>query len=65
MNDCFIVADQIWETMIRKGYDRSSVLVAFGGGVVGDLGGFIASSFMRGIKLVHIPTSIIGKLLNP
>jgi len=46
--------------MISKGYDRSTILITFGGGVVGDLGGYIASSFMRGIKLIHIPTSIIG-----
>ena len=46
--------------MIASGYDRESTLIAFGGGVVGDLGGYVASGFLRGINLIHIPTSVIG-----
>jgi 3-dehydroquinate synthetase len=64
LNKCISVADQIWQTMIEKGYDRSTTLLAFGGGVVGDLGGYIASGFLRGIKYINMPTTIIGNGLD-
>ena len=40
--------------------DRKSTIVALGGGVVGDLAGFVAASFMRGIKFVQVPTTILA-----
>jgi 3-dehydroquinate synthase len=40
--------------------DRSSVLIAFGGGAIGDLGGFIAATFMRGIPFIQVPTTILA-----
>ncbi|MDD9267645.1 3-dehydroquinate synthase [Paenibacillus sp. GCM10023248] len=45
---------------LRAGLDRSSAIVALGGGVVGDLAGFAAASFMRGIRFVQIPTTILA-----
>ena len=54
------VAAQVWETMVESGYDRQTVLVALGGGCVTDLGGFVASGYMRGIRRINIPTSLIG-----
>jgi 3-dehydroquinate synthase len=45
---------------IEKGLDRNSLLIALGGGVVGDLGGFVASTFMRGIPFVQMPTTILA-----
>ncbi len=48
--------------MMRKRYDRESLLVAFGGGVVGDLGGFTASIFMRGIPFVQVPTTLLSQV---
>jgi 3-dehydroquinate synthase len=44
----------------RAGLSRSGTLFALGGGVVGDLGGFVASSYMRGIDLVQLPTSLLA-----
>lgn len=41
---------------------RSDLIVAFGGGVVGDLGGFVASTFLRGIEFVQIPTSLLAQV---
>lgn len=48
--------------MVRYGADRHSVLLALGGGVVGDVGAFLASIFMRGIPVVQIPTSLLAQV---
>ncbi|MBP3964476.1 3-dehydroquinate synthase [Paenibacillus lignilyticus] len=45
---------------LEHGLDRKSAIVALGGGVVGDLAGFVAASFMRGIKFVQVPTTILA-----
>jgi 3-dehydroquinate synthase len=48
--------------MIRAGHDRRSLIIALGGGVVGDLAGFVASLFYRGIPFVQIPTTIVSQV---
>lgn len=52
----------IWTDLLEKQGDRSSVIAALGGGVVGDLAGFAASTFMRGISLIHVPTSLLAQV---
>ena len=52
------VAIEDW--MLSQGCDRGTVVVAFGGGVVGDLAGFVAATYMRGIKFVQIPTTLLA-----
>lgn len=51
---------QVWEKMLTLGIDRKSLLVNFGGGVICDLGGFVASVYLRGIKYINIPTTLLA-----
>ena len=51
---------QVWETLSQKGADRKSLLIALGGGMVTDLGGFVATTYMRGIDFINIPTSLLA-----
>jgi len=48
------------DRMLASGVDRKSVVLAFGGGVTTDLAGFVASTFMRGIALINLPTTLLG-----
>jgi len=55
-------AEKLAETLAESGTDRDAVLLAFGGGVVGDLTGLLASLFMRGVGLVQIPTTVLAQV---
>ncbi len=48
--------------LVKRGADRRSVVLAFGGGVVGDVGGFLASVFMRGVPVVQVPTTLLAQV---
>lgn len=54
--------EEICGTFLDAGLDRSSLLIALGGGVVGDITGFAASVFMRGIPVIQIPTTIVAQV---
>jgi len=51
---------QLWEELSEKGADRKSLLINLGGGVLTDLGGFVASTFKRGIAFINIPTTLLA-----
>lgn len=58
----FQTLPQIYTAMLEQRITRSDLVIALGGGVIGDLAGFAASSYLRGVKLVQIPTSLLAQV---
>jgi 3-dehydroquinate synthase len=54
--------EKLLRQMVAAGGDRGSMLIAFGGGIVGDVGGFTAATFMRGIPYVQVPTTFLSQV---
>jgi 3-dehydroquinate synthase len=54
--------EQLAEEMLHFGADRSSMVIAYGGGIVNDMGGFLAAIFMRGIPVLQIPTTLLAQV---
>jgi 3-dehydroquinate synthase len=54
--------DNLLENLFNHKFDRSSTLIAFGGGVIGDMTGFLASIYQRGIKFIQIPTTLLSQV---
>ena len=52
----------IYEKMIARNLDRNTLIVALGGGMVGDLAGFVSATYMRGIKYIQIPTTLLAQV---
>lgn len=53
-------AEKCWEEMVMHGLDRKSFIISLGGGAICDVAGFVSACYMRGIDLVHIPTSLLA-----
>lgn len=56
------VVEALADQMLARGADRSSVVVAFGGGICGDVGGFLAAIFMRGVPVIQVPTTLLAQV---
>ncbi len=59
---CFDTYKMLLEKLVEYGFTRSDAVVAVGGGVVGDLSGFVAASYMRGIDFYNIPTTVLSQV---
>ena len=57
-----VVFGQLLQTMLDHGFSRKDCVIAVGGGVVGDLSGFVASAYMRGIDFYNIPTTLLSQI---
>lgn len=55
-------AERLWQALLSEKADRGSAVLALGGGVIGDLAGFVAATFARGLPLVQIPTTLLSQV---
>jgi 3-dehydroquinate synthase len=53
---------RVYEALIRANADRASTLLTFGGGVIGDMAGFAAATYLRGVALIHVPTTLLAQV---
>lgn len=53
---------QIWQQMLNMGVDRQALVINLGGGVIGDMGGFCASTYKRGVDFVQVPTTLLSQV---
>ncbi|MBK7698912.1 MAG: iron-containing alcohol dehydrogenase [Saprospiraceae bacterium] len=60
-NKNLTTCQHIWTNLMRYGADRHSLVINLGGGVIGDLGGFCAATYMRGIRFVQVPTTLLSQ----
>jgi 3-dehydroquinate synthase len=56
------IAERCWDRLLAAGIDRTSTVLALGGGAVGDLAGFVAASYMRGVNFVQLPTTLLAQV---
>lgn len=56
------MCDELWQKMVSLHADRKTIVMALGGGVVGDLAGFLAASFARGVRFIQVPTTLLAQV---
>lgn len=59
---CVASATHLWERMLELNCDRATIVVAVGGGVIGDLAGFVAATFARGLPFLQVPTTLLAQV---
>ena len=52
----------MWDVLTQKGFDRKGLVINLGGGVLGDMGGFVAATFKRGIPFIQVPTTLLSQV---
>ncbi|MDO5580140.1 MAG: 3-dehydroquinate synthase [Planctomycetia bacterium] len=56
------IAEELWSGFLAAGLDRKALVIALGGGVVGDLSGYVASTFVRGLRFFQVPTTLLAQV---
>jgi 3-dehydroquinate synthase len=54
--------EKVYTTLLENRFERNSLIIAFGGGVVGDMAGFVAATYLRGVPLVQLPTTLLAQV---
>ena len=62
LNKTLKTCELIWQSLTDNQFDRSSLLINLGGGVIGDMGGFCAATFKRGIDFINVPTTLLSQV---
>jgi len=62
INKTLKTCENVWQQMLKHNCDRKSLMINLGGGVIGDLGGFCASTYMRGIDFIQVPTTLLSQV---
>jgi 3-dehydroquinate synthase len=57
-----LTVGRVYDALVALGADRATVIIAVGGGVIGDLGGFAAATYLRGVRLVQVPTTLMAQV---
>jgi 3-dehydroquinate synthase len=55
-------ASRVYDELIRRRFERGDMLVALGGGVIGDLAGFVAATYLRGVRYIQVPTTVVAQV---
>jgi len=55
-------AEQLWNELVRRNADRKTIVIALGGGVIGDLAGFVAATYARGLSFIQVPTTLLAQV---
>lgn len=55
-------ANRVYDELVRRRFERGDILVALGGGVIGDLTGFVAATYLRGVRYVQVPTTVVAQV---
>lgn len=61
-NKTLQTCDYLWTELTKEGFTRKSLLINLGGGVIGDMGGFVAATFKRGMSFINIPTTLLSQV---
>ena len=61
-NKTLSTVESLYDSALRTGVDRETLVIALGGGVVGDVAGYLAATLLRGLPLVHVPTTVIAQV---
>jgi len=59
---CLSTVNYLYDELLKRKADRTTALIVLGGGVIGDLVGFVAATYMRGLPLIHIPTTLLAQI---